>query len=37
MRGNTVFVGVCVILLHLPFYNFFFFFFFFEVGAGLIG
>ena len=22
MRGNTVFVGVCVILLHLPFYNF---------------
>ena len=22
MHGNTVFVGVCVILLHLPFYNF---------------
>ena len=22
VHGNTVFVGVCVILLHLPFYNF---------------
>ena len=22
MHGNTVFLGVCAILLHLPFYNF---------------